>query len=121
MNFSTKNLRREGLYGVCALMMTLNVEAERLPEMPLKTSLNGVEVSDMGRFIPGLGDYTLEGKAKVGRTIRIAFSGVEFEPTEDGDVRLVQNGKHGMVECQLGVVMWVRLTYAKMLHIVPMG
>ena len=51
MNFSTKNLRREGLYGVCALMMTLNVEAERLPEMPLKTSLNGVEVSDMGRFI----------------------------------------------------------------------
>lgn len=73
MNFSTKNLRREGLYGVCALMMTLNVEAERLPEMPLKTSLNGVEVSDMGRFIPGLGDYTLEGKAKVGRTIRIAF------------------------------------------------
>ena len=90
MNFSTKNLRREGLYGVCALMMTLNVEAERLPEMPLKTSLNGVEVSDMGRFIPGLGDYTLEGKAKVGRTIRIAFSGVEFEPTEDGDVRLVQ-------------------------------
>lgn len=90
MNFSTKNLRREGLYGVCALMMTLNVEAERLPEMPLKASLNGVEVSDMGRFIPGLGDYTLEGKAKVGRTIRIAFSGVEFEPTEDGDVRLVQ-------------------------------
>ena len=81
MNFSTKNLRREGLYGVCALMMTLNVEAERLPEMPLKTSLNGVEVSDMGRFIPGLGDYTLEGKAKVGRTIRIAFSGVEFEKT----------------------------------------
>ena len=56
MNFSTKNLRREGLYGVCALMMTLNVEAERLPEMPLKASLNGVEVSDMGRFIPGLGD-----------------------------------------------------------------
>ena len=79
MNFSTKNLRREGLYGVCALMMTLNVEAERLPEMPLKASLNGVEVSDMGRFIPGLGDYTLEGKAKVGRTIRIAFSGVDTE------------------------------------------
>ena len=73
-------------------MMTLNVEAERLPEMPLKASLNGVEVSDMGRFIPGLGDYTLEGKQKWDVPSVLLFW-VEFEPTEDGDVRLVQKDR----------------------------
>ena len=79
-----------------ACMMLVDLQAQTvLPYTPLKDDFGGRQIVDFSAFIPTIGDYTLEVKGKAGIPVEIAFSGIDYTPTENGLVRFVQ--KEGVI------------------------
>ena len=61
-----------------------------LPFFPTSDDFGGKAVTNLGKFVPVLSDYTLEVEATAGTSIGIGFAQVTYTPKASGKVRFVQ-------------------------------
>lgn len=61
-----------------------------LPFFPTSDDFGGTAVTNLSKFVPVIGDYTLEVEATAGTPIQIGFAQVSYTPQESGNVRFVQ-------------------------------
>lgn len=90
MNFTFR--LDKSLLAICLLMASgFQAKAQTLlPNFSTADDFGGKAVSNLGKFAPILGDYTLEVDATAGTPVQIGFAQVSYTPQKSGKVRFVQ-------------------------------